>query len=102
MKSLEDLAFGELNVFPRVAQREFVVSGQTRWNGDKVKPAQRPYCGVESRGLLGMLRTRYMFFANWIRSKPGHYLPNSNRPNEPGTTLRGGRPLVSPAGRGRN
>src|ERR1700722_1080754 len=100
VKSCEDLAFGQLNVALRVAQREFVVVGEARWNWNEFQIAQRAHRRVESRGLLRMLRPGQMFFANWIRGEPCHYLPNSSKPNVPGWTLRRGRPLASPAAGG--
>ncbi len=84
MKSFEDLAFGQLDVFARMAQREFVVIGEARRNRNQIQIAQRAYRRVKPRRLLGMLRARQVFFANWIRGKPCHYLPNSNSPKVPG------------------
>ncbi len=100
VKAFEDLALGKLNVLARVAQREFVVIGEARRNRNQIQTAQRAHGRVESRGLLRMLRPRQMLFAKWIRGKPCHYLPNSSKPNEPGCTLRRGRPLASPSAGG--
>lgn len=100
METIEDLAFRQMDILPGMAQRDVIVVCNARRNRKQIQTPQRAYGCVKSRRLLGMLRTRYMLFAKWIRGKPRHYLPNSSKPNEPGTILRRGRPLVSPSAGG--
>ena len=52
--------------------------GQARCNGKQIQIAQRAHGRVESRRPLGMIGARYVLFANRIRGKPCHYLPNSS------------------------
>ena len=56
MKSVQDLALGQLNILARVAQRDLVLIGEARRNRNKIQTPERAHRGVKSRGLLGMLR----------------------------------------------
>ena len=60
--SLRDLAFGQLDVWPRVAERDLVVGCDARGNRVKLEPPKRAQCGVESGGLLRMSGAGEVFF----------------------------------------